>query len=239
MSHAQIATRQEIENVPIPPSSPSYRPIGHGQLVYAMESSLDKSGLKLGSESYELARGGNQMFGLWSINDGDSELYNFNIGLRNSMDKTLPVGIASGVTVMACSNLIFTGEFVVFRKHTKGLTSELLTELCLRAVENAYDQSTTLTIWLDSLSCVRISEEMIHALTYKAMVNNILPPKSFKSYHNRIESFGTSQYSLFHWHDAITWSMKNNSLPRIHSKNMGLNTLIDNEFPFIRKTLEI
>jgi len=41
------------------------------------------------------------------------------VGIRNSTDKSLPIGFVAGHHVMVCANLAFRSEILVVRKHTK------------------------------------------------------------------------------------------------------------------------
>ena len=68
------------------------------------------------------------MFGVYDLADSDGET-NVNIGFRNSYDKTLPVGLVAGGTVLVCSNLMFRGEIKVVRKHTKNVFQDIDTLL--------------------------------------------------------------------------------------------------------------
>ena len=44
----------------------------------------------------------------------------FSIGIRNSHDKSLRLGLTAGLRVFVCSNMAFSGEFTpVLAKHTK------------------------------------------------------------------------------------------------------------------------
>ncbi len=47
------------------------------------------------------------------------------VGIRNSFDKSLPAMIASGNQVFVCDNLMFNGEVVLGRKHTKNIFADL------------------------------------------------------------------------------------------------------------------
>jgi hypothetical protein len=47
------------------------------------------------------------------------------IGLRNSHDKSLPIGIAFGSRVFVCDNLAFSADHVIRRKHTARAKREL------------------------------------------------------------------------------------------------------------------
>src|SRR5262249_42262060 len=43
---------------------------------------------------------------------------NLSVGIRNSIDKTLPLGFCAGNRVMVCDNLSFSAELLVNRRHT-------------------------------------------------------------------------------------------------------------------------
>jgi len=47
------------------------------------------------------------------------------VGLRNSHDKSFPIGIAFGSRVFVCDNTAFIGEHVIRRKHTVKAKREL------------------------------------------------------------------------------------------------------------------
>jgi len=47
------------------------------------------------------------------------------LGLRNSHDKSLPIGIAFGSRVFVCDNLAFSADHVIRRKHTVRAKREL------------------------------------------------------------------------------------------------------------------
>jgi hypothetical protein len=51
--------------------------------------------------------------------------YTDTVGLRNSHDKSFPIGIAFGSRVFVCDNLAFHGEHVIRRKHTVKAKREL------------------------------------------------------------------------------------------------------------------
>ena len=51
--------------------------------------------------------------------------YTDTLGLRNSHDKSTPIGIAFGSKVFVCSNMAFIGEHVIRRRHTANAKREL------------------------------------------------------------------------------------------------------------------
>jgi hypothetical protein len=51
--------------------------------------------------------------------------YTYMLGLRNSHDKSLPIGIAFGSRVIVCDNLALSADHVIRRKHTIEVMREL------------------------------------------------------------------------------------------------------------------
>jgi hypothetical protein len=66
------------------------------------------------------------MFGVMKFHpDGHPEMSRA-LGIRNSHDKSLALGLVAGVQVLVCSNLCFGGAVSVYRKHTSGIDLEIL-----------------------------------------------------------------------------------------------------------------
>jgi hypothetical protein len=88
-------------------------------------------------EYHAIDKDGARYFGLMTLK---SEYGNYTdtVGLRNSSDKSFPIGIALGASVFVCSNLSFLGDHVIRRKHTAnskrdlpGLVAEVIEPLKL------------------------------------------------------------------------------------------------------------
>jgi len=111
----------------LPARTESYVPVGHGELVEMVKRELNGANLDIVQESYVLWRNGQRMFGLMQVNhpDHDSPEDAMIVGIRNSFDKSLPAMITSGNQVFVCDNLVFNGEIVLGRKHTKNIFGDL------------------------------------------------------------------------------------------------------------------
>lgn len=59
------------------------------------------------------------------------------VGIRNSLDKSLPIGFCAGQRVMVCDNLAFRSEVVITRKHTK-FAAQRFAEALGRAVQTLH-----------------------------------------------------------------------------------------------------
>lgn len=121
---AQATTETAIFKVKVPKTTSSYSPISNKSLVEAVLEELDKRKLKVIDKTYKMSNNEQQLFANMTIKGGDKE-QNMSLGFRNSYNKTLPVGIVSGTSVIVCSNLMFKGDFKQMRKHTSGVKRDL------------------------------------------------------------------------------------------------------------------
>ncbi len=120
------ATKADLAAVPVSESTDSYVPVPYGRFVEEVELHVPRFGLTIASEAFALARDGQQMFGaLTCANGHGSEDFALAIGLRNSYDRSVSVGLVSGSRCFVCDNLAFSGEAKVTRKHTVNVFRDL------------------------------------------------------------------------------------------------------------------
>jgi len=135
-----MITEYDILTAETPASTASYTPVPHMTLINMVKEKLDKHNLQISKTRYSGNNRLNQMFGVYDLKDSDGET-NLNIGFRNSYDKTLPVGLVAGGTVLVCSNLMFRGEIKVVRKHTKNVFQDIdaLLENVIQSAKYEYE----------------------------------------------------------------------------------------------------
>ena len=90
---------------------------------------------EIAEEAHAITPDGARYFGLMTLRSPYGD-YADTLGLRNSHDKSLPIGIAFGSRVFVCDNTAFIGDHVIKRKHTvrakrelPGLLSEIVRPL--------------------------------------------------------------------------------------------------------------
>lgn len=112
-------TREQVEAIPVPAPTDTWRPVAYGQAIEYLQLQAQKNlGLALESEQYGLNKAGDQMFALMTYETGNAES-GLSIGLRQSYNKSLALGVAVGAQVFVCDNLAFSGgAFRVVRKNT-------------------------------------------------------------------------------------------------------------------------
>lgn len=122
----QELERDELQLIPVPEASSTYTPVSHFKLAnsLALIGQDMLTGYELKEEKFEVARAGKQLFAtLHFARNGDD--MRLSVGFRNSYDKSLSLGIVIGSKVIVCSNLMFTGEITVLKRHSKNILKSL------------------------------------------------------------------------------------------------------------------
>lgn len=117
----QTATMDQIAAVATPPSTKSWVPVPHIDLIEQVTNALLAQDYDLINQSHALARDGGHYFGLLQVQhraQPENDQYGLVIGLRNSHTKVFPIGLVVGHGVFVCDNLAFSGEIRINRKHT-------------------------------------------------------------------------------------------------------------------------
>jgi hypothetical protein len=154
------------------------------------------------------------MFGVWEILNERCPERSFSIGFRNSINKTLGVGLVSGNKVTVCDNLLFSGEFIQFRRHTGTFTLEELDVMTMESVTKAIQQGEELNKWHDSLRDFTIGDRAKKEITYNLLDKKVIPSTKFHEFKTLlgIENHIEGQQNLYSIHGTVTRMVKDKSL---------------------------
>ena len=199
-SNEKYVDRHELAQVPTPAWTDTWHPLPHIEVIETVQNIIQRIGWKVEDEQFGLARDQQKMFGVmtFSSNSGDKE-WRRCVGIRNSHDKSLCVGITAGVSVIVCSNLAFGGTTVLQRRHTSGID---LKEMVTEAIYALQDEFITLEVTLDSLRDKYITEDearcvVVQAAEAKVIAScDILPVLNEFRFSKHREFGDPSQWSL-------------------------------------------
>jgi hypothetical protein len=119
-----LLTREQLALVPTPLPTATHRPIPHHEVVAALVETLGFRHIAVHKDEYAVSDDGFRMFGVMELETTFSGC-RFALGIRNSHNRTLALGITVGFRVMVCSNLAFHGDYTpLLRKHTKNFNLE-------------------------------------------------------------------------------------------------------------------
>ncbi len=120
MLHAggRSATLDEVRSVNTPAALGRWHPTAHATVLDSVRETLTGAGYIVRAEKYALARNDQRFFGVLDLATPLVQGVSLSVGVRNSTDKSFPLGFAAGSRVFVCDNLAFSAELMVRRKHT-------------------------------------------------------------------------------------------------------------------------
>lgn len=123
-SGANAVTYDALRAVNTPAPTDTHVPVPHHEIVELMRFTLGFHQHEIAEEHHAITPDGARYFGIMCLRSPYGE-YTDMLGLRNSHDKSLPIGIAFGSRVFVCDNLAFSADHVIRRKHTIKAKREL------------------------------------------------------------------------------------------------------------------
>jgi len=169
------ASKADLAAVPVPETTASYHPVPYGRFVEEVELHVPRFGLTVQSGVFALAREGRQMFGvLTCVNGKPTDGYALAIGLRNSTDRSLSVGMTAGSRVLCCDNLAFSGEVTMQRKHTAKVFRDL-PDLIYRMLSQVSSMRSRIDEEIAGMKVRELPPAHAHHLMVIAIRENVLP----------------------------------------------------------------
>jgi hypothetical protein len=102
--------RQELAQIPVPEATSTHKPIPHHVIVEGLVETLSFRHIGVVNEEFAVSFDGMKMFGVLDL-ETQMEGCRFSIGIRNSHDKSIRLGLTAGLRVFVCSNMAFSGDF--------------------------------------------------------------------------------------------------------------------------------
>jgi hypothetical protein len=204
MAHAGATklTRQELQTLPIPEATDTFRPIAHATLIDRLEEALAFRHISITRDEYAVSKDGMKMFGLVEVN-ADHEGIRFAIGLRNANDRSMRVGMVAGYRVFICDNLALSGDFqAILAKHSKHYD---LVESLTIGVDRLQRSWEPLKRTIEAKRNLQLTEGYAQSIIYKAFMTQRFPVKLLRAVHN--EFFISPSYDEFK--PPTLWSLEN------------------------------
>ena len=171
LGEGRFVGRDEIANVPTPAGTASWHPVPHLDVIDSVTDAIKAKNWQIVDEQYGLARDGQRMFGVMRINRTSSPDWSRCIGIRNSHDQSLSVGLAAGISVTCCSNLAFGGAMVLKRRHTRRIE---LGNLVVEAVDELEMEFLNLETVSEDLKLHEVGADEARAVIVRAAEINAI-----------------------------------------------------------------
>ena len=116
---ARPVTKGDLELMPAPPKTDTWYPIRHIDVLDAVEVTIASAGFSIRACSFSVSQGNQRFFGVLDLMSQLAAGVSLSVGIRNSNDKTFPIGFCIGNRTFVCDNLAFSAEIVIAKKHTR------------------------------------------------------------------------------------------------------------------------
>ncbi len=217
-------TEAEVIAIPDAVFTRTFKPWHHRDIISVVKQGVEAVGLEIVNSEYVLAQNGQRMFGVYDLSQGTSEL-SWSIGIRNSMNKSMSIGICAGTRVLVCENLCFSGQFLAFRRHTAGLDIDELAFLAYRSMRQLIPMLKAFQNWHLGLRNFPLSEVDSKILLVEIMTNSVIPPSKFSRFNELYSKVYDN--SLYGFHEAATDVLKGSNLLTMPKKNKALNNILN------------
>lgn len=238
---AREATREELALVPTPEATRTWRPVPHVRVIETVEQTLGDAGFAIEKLRFGLSRNDARMFAVADLSTPLVTGVHLSVGIRSSLDKSLPLGWVGGNRTFVCDNLAFRSDLLVSRKHTVNGASRFAEAITL-AVRNLTQFRVHEAERIRRLQHTEIddrhAESLILRMFERGIISHRLLPGVIREW--RSPSFEDFQ-------DRTAWSLMNaattilgdrqKSNPQAHSHiTMRLGALLDEHLgiaPFV------
>lgn len=121
LSHRGARQVEELElaTIPAPPPTETWFPISHQQVLDRVKGTLSDAGFLVTRQQLSLSRDDLRFFGTLDLATKVDDGVTLACGLRNSCDRSFPIGFCCGNRVAICDNLMMSAEIIISRRHTK------------------------------------------------------------------------------------------------------------------------
>ncbi len=217
---------EQLRALVTPEATHSHVPLPHHQLTDMVKYALGYYGHEIVEEHHALDKDGARYFGLLTLKSSYGD-YTDTLGLRNSHDKSMPIGLAFGSRVFVCDNMAFHAEHVVRRKHTAGSRREL-PALIAEIVEPLKAKRLAQHETIDRYKTTEIGNELADHLVIEAYRRGIIGlqkiPDVCEQWHRPQYDWGPN--SLWRLFNGFTYTLAG-KIAEAPQLTRNLHTLLD------------
>jgi hypothetical protein len=168
---AQKVSRADLAGIVLPAPTTTHKPISHVEVVEEIERALSYRRISITEEEFAITPDGMRMFGFLKL-DAEFSVGNFAIGLRNSNDKSMRLGLAAGYRVFVCDNMSFSGDFKpVLAKHTANVR---LDEVISLGIDRIHRNFTSIEQGVGLFQAKALRDEQAKAIMLDAFMDKRL-----------------------------------------------------------------
>jgi hypothetical protein len=202
-------SRDELARYEPPPATATWFPVAHRAVLDTAVTRLDEAGYAVMKMDLGVSPDGHRFFGTLDLDTTLVTGVSLAVGVRNSTDKTFPLGFCAGNKVFVCDNLAFRSELLVRRKHTRFGETRFGNAIA-QAVTSLQSFAEVEAERVRRMQHESVTDDRAHALILKAYLRDLV---SFKLLHEIVRQWEEPAYeewggkTLWRLSNAFTWAM--------------------------------
>jgi hypothetical protein len=205
MNHcgAREVTLDELATIAAPPATDTWFPVAHSDVYRAVDQTLCGAGYEVKRQSLSVAKDGHRFFGVMDLSNSILDGVTLAIGIRNSTDKSFPIGMVVGSRVFCCDNLAFHGEIVIAKKHTR-FGENRYREGISQAIASLGQYQEAQGQWINRLRTWRPSRQEADSLILRSYEENVIGARLLPEVINEWRKPSHEEFR-----DSSAWSLWN------------------------------
>lgn len=172
-SGTRDVSAEQLAQVSTPPATATWFPVPHHHVFQSVVDTLTGAGFGIQQSRLTLARYDARFFATLDLTTPVSEGITLAVGVRNSTDKSFPIGFCCGTRVTVCDNLAFTSEIVVATKHTKFGAKRYL-EGISEAVVGLHQYKETIADWIHRMKRWDLTDDAANSYLLQAYERGVV-----------------------------------------------------------------
>jgi hypothetical protein len=170
---ARSVESEELASIQAPPPTETWFPIAHHQVLTSVRTALFSAGYEITRQQLSVGYDGHRFFGTLDLATKINTGISLAVGIRNSTDKSFPIGWCCGQRVFVCDNLAFTSEIVISKKHTRFGEDRYL-EALGHAVTSLPSYQASASAWIEKLRHWNLSPEEADSIILRAYERRLI-----------------------------------------------------------------
>lgn len=171
---ARPVSREELALIKAPEATKTWFPVSHSKVLDKAEECLKKAGYQIKGMKLGVMRDGSRFFGVMDLEHTIADGVSLAVGVRNSIDKSLPIGFVGGSRVFVCDNLAFSSEILVRRKHTRHGEEDFANRIT-QAVASLKSFTEAEAGRIGRMKATEMGDDLAHAMILRAYLRGIIP----------------------------------------------------------------
>jgi len=209
-SKHQVISFEELQNIEPPAKTSTYFPVAHSQFYQLCCIIGAEFDLPFKSDKIEISKNGDRAYIQIHFEHNKNKDYQLTVAFRSAYDKSASIGVASGPSIIICSNQIIHGEDItVYRKHTKNIMIDL-EEIIRTAIQVSLQNYEKRISWVESKKETILTKKqgliILGAARTFGILSNKTLPVALDHWNEPVFEQFKNETNLFGIYQALTWA---------------------------------